>query len=239
MLDIITSAFVNSGPKDYLWLAVSLSLAGAILIIVNYLKEIISERLRKRRVVNSNLRHLLKSSQYLTKKVVPMLLQPVPESINDKYLENTAYRIAHFLATMRYFQRSTFSTPVFSTLTNIEMFLERKIPMSMRGNIYHHSPFTSENQEDISLAMYEGGNDISPVDFHKRLFFRSIDNNPIYKEAFDAVVDFLTFDKHILNSEMNLQSPDWRWYVALCHFCVYLIDLYSILGDTPEWEEFR
>lgn len=111
--------------------------------------------------------------------------------------------------------------------------------MSLRRYIYHHSPLTSENQEDISLAMYVGGNDISPVDFHKRLFFKSVEDNLIYKEAFDAVIDFLTFDKNTINTEMDLKSTDWRRYVAICHFCVYLIDLYSIFGNTPEWEEFR
>lgn len=137
-------------------------------VIAHFLKDQLSEYLRKERVVNKsfedNLDPLLHNTQVLIKRLVDSLfgLDPKSNEAARKYLEGqvvvsddlaqvvagsksldrleySAFCLINLLVSIREFKFCTINAQKFRTFEEIVIFLDRKIPMSLRGNVFQKS----------------------------------------------------------------------------------------------------
>lgn len=249
-------------------MAGTLILAGTGLILVNVLTHRLvarSElRARQREQVERNLKPLLRATADLISRLVEILIthkRAVMEAIAvydptalDARLdtaietaadlnrhETTAYRLINYLTLANYFGRETSGIAPFPVLDRAEYFLQHKIAVGLRGNLYNVGFLSTELQEDLATSYLECDRTVRAADLSSGIFLAHVKAKKYPRDFFRRALNFVAVVPPYANSQdaMDRSKKEWKHTLALAHLGIYLIDFYQELANDPQWEEHR
>jgi hypothetical protein len=240
--------------------------AGASLILVNILSARLidgwRDHIRRRQELIRTLRPVLKASAEVVSRLSDILIlhresflrtyesyrgADLPSRIRIltpvemNRIESTAFRLVNFLVLAEEFRRKTSDTPSFGLLERAEYFLQHKIPVALRGNLYQHQMIATEIQEEIAAAALGLLEHRPALEFSVGSLCSFIRSGEYDAELFEVAVKAFLVDTKCLgdDTEIDRTSPSWQHVLTLAHLGVYLIDLFQDLADNCQWEEQR
>jgi hypothetical protein len=266
MLDLVQILqSIGALPKVFL----TLVLAGATLIFVNTITDTlihyVRSRARRNDHVTRHLKPLLRATADLITRISDILILKKPaiiEAINDydeddvsrikdlsptEFFSNkhvtTAYRLIDFLAIAKYFGRQTAEISSSPRLDRIEYYLQHKILVGLRGNLYNFKikSLNAAMQENLAISYLECDRSRRAADLSIGNFLSYLKEGKYDITLFKAALDFFDLDisKAKIEDRPNLESNEWKHTLNLAHLSVYLIDFYQELAVDPQWEEYR
>lgn len=246
----------------------TLVLAGTGLILVNVLTHRLvaqaSFRARRREQVARNLKPLLRATADLISRLVEILIthkRAVVEAISaydpaglDTRLdsaiqtsadlnrhETTAYRLINYLTLANYFGRETSGIAPFPVLDRAEYFLQHKVAVGLRGNLYNMNFLSTELQEDLATSYLECDRTLRATDLSSGIFLAHVKAKKYPRDFFRRALDLLGVVPPFAHSQdaIDRSKKEWKHTLVLAHLAIYLIDFYQELGNDPQWEEHR
>ena len=264
-----------------LGVAWTLLLSGTGLILVNLATHRLVARhdfrVRQREQMDRHLKPLLRGTADLISRLVEILITQKAATVDairdyapddlDKRLtkelptaaelnrrETTAYRLVNYLALSASFSRETSGLSPFPRLDRAEYFLQHKLAVGLRGNLYGLSFFSTELQEDMARAYLESNSDSRAVDLSAGMLLANLKSGRFPLDFFRRALDFVgivppyaagqgsaTGQVAPPNASFRVDTAAEAWKHTLClaQFGVYLIDFYQELANDPQWEEHR
>lgn len=250
---------------SHLSLIAALIFAGTVLILVNAgshaLIESIKSRRQRRDVVTRALRPVLGACERLVSRIADICVthqesmsriirQYAPAAIANRLPaltalsmnrhESSAFRLAHFLALTHHFACQTADTPSFGLLESINYYLQHKIPVGLRGNLY--IPLMSTKvQDELGARFLDCAEESGVVALQAGKFLSLVTSTPDGGELFAAAMNVFRVDTAPLAAGRDVApaDEDWRRLLALSHLCVYLIDFFQEFDNNCRWEEER
>lgn len=247
-------------------LLLPLVLAGIALILVNTLSARFigwwSERVGRRQELQRRLRPVLKAAADLVSRLSDILIAHQSTYLamyktykdQDKLarfkslrplemnrFESTGFRLVNLLLLAEEFRRRTSDTPAFRKLERAEFFLQHKIPVALRGNLYGYQLIGTEAQEEIAAAALRSFNNRPGSEFSVGDLCSFMSSGTYDRELFNVAVKVFQVDTTCLQdaSEIDRNAAAWLHILTLAHFGVYLIDFFQDLANNCQWEEQR
>jgi hypothetical protein len=163
--------------------------------------------------------------------------------INDyPALKSCSFRLIHFLLAVRRFEQRTEDVAEGNLLEDIFFYLREKLPVAMKGNIYHAKErglrgILTEILSDIA----DGTEAKDNRRFSMRQFDSLINNGIIDKSQLKSICTFFALDSTKVRRDLanSVFGRDCNHFASLCHVAVLLIDFVQLAQNTPRWEEYR
>jgi len=252
--------------SDYASFALTLISAGVAIILVNILShrliEAYKQKSERRQTVTRHLRPVLKAAADLVSRLSDILITHQEANLkifnnpqfhdtasNPRTLrpsgitrhESTAFRLINFLLVAEYFRRKTADTPSFDLLERSEYYLQHKIAVALRGNLYGCPLLATEVQEEMAAGILRSFGDKPAADFSIGDLCDLLSSQKYDAELFKAAMRVFQVDTHPLGNrqEIDRNALSWCHMLTLAHFGVYLIDFFQEISDNCQWEEQR
>jgi hypothetical protein len=261
LIDVARSA--GNGPGAFVW---PLILAGAALILVNILSQRIIQRLsdtaKRREEVTHHLQPVLDAAADLVSRLSDILIAHQqtylrifqaydPQSavsrlgalrpVDMNRHESTGFRLVYLLALAEDFRRKTAGTRTFPLLERADFYLQHKIAVALRGNLYGHQLLSTEMQQEMAAAALRSPKVKQALDFTTGDLCALMSSGAYDPQLFKAALDVLCVDTAALGAdkEIDRNSEAWRHILSLAQLGVYLIDFFHDLGNNCQWEQQR
>ncbi|HXG53701.1 MAG TPA: hypothetical protein VNN77_20045 [candidate division Zixibacteria bacterium] len=263
MLDLVQ---VLTAIKNRWELVTVIVLAGIALIAVNVVSHALVEnykvRKQRRELVKRNLKPLLSATTELISRISELLIQEKKElidairSYSPEILaqriptlsaatmnrhESTAYRLVNFLTLAAYFGRQTADVPSFRLLDRVEYFIQNKIAVGLRGNLYGKNFLSTELQEELAESYLACNPHLRAAELSIGTFVANLKTRKYDPVLFACALSFFDVDpaRARVADGISRTSDEWRHILVLAHLAIYLIDFYQELAEDPQWEEHR
>jgi hypothetical protein len=254
-----------TGEGGFLHLATSLVMVGVILIAINLASHALIEKLRTRAerfdAVAKALKPVTSSAADLVSRLSEILLthersmvdaiesydpetavlerMPTLTPITMNRHESTAFRLVRFLSFAEQFRRDTAEIPAFGLIEEAEYYLQHKIRVALKGNLYGSTFLSTELQEEIGVTLLpqnltERRTDVGQLCHVLRA-------HEYFRQLFRAALDGFRCDVAPLRkpSEIDRRDHNWRRILTLAQLGIYLIDFFQHFSNTSQWEEQR
>jgi hypothetical protein len=253
--------------QDSLTLIVTVFIAGSALILVNLVTHHLVQRYEVRKSqkdqVNRNLKPLLRATADVISRITEILItqkvsifqavalyDPSDEALKNRISaltaetlnrhESTAYRLINFLALSNFFTRETAALTPFARLDRVEFFLQHKIAVGLRGNLYGLHFLNTELQEDLGASYLDCAHRTRATDLTLSCFLSNLKSghydSHLYRKALEV---FAVTPPFPAQDHIDRGAVEWKHTLVLAHLAIYLIDFYQELAVDPQWEEHR
>jgi len=252
------------GSGGFLHLSISLIIVGITLIIINITTHALIESYRsrsdRRALVIRSLRPVENAAADLVSRLSEMLVThqvpmqrtiaaydpamslterlPVLNPISMNRHESTAFRLVRFLALAEEFRRDTADIASFQLIEEAEYFLDHKIPVGLKGNLYEGPLLSTELQQELGSTLLLASNERRTDVGH---LCECLHRDEYSRLLFQSALGVFRFDVTPLADDGTIRIDDqnWRRILTLSHLGIYLIDFFHRFADNSQWEEQR